>query len=491
MPKGKSVVIKLEDLLEGKTTYTIGFGNSVVDNNEGNPIKNLQLVFSTGSNLDTLSVDGFLFDAQTLKVPDGVKVMLYREQNDSLPYLANPNYYTYADKNGFFRVPNVPSGDYKLVAITDKNDNLRYDQSAELVGFSSTRITARRKQPIDSVTRSTPDGKLPIVRMFTEEPINLTLLEATRPKADLVKLIFSKRNPELPKMVVAGIEKDPLVIEHSKNNDTVLFWISNTSIIKSDTLTALLTYLNTGEKRQLDYKTKEVKLVFETPKEKSEKNKEIKKVPGFNPTFSGIIEGVVPSIGVDLVFTNPPTINDLSKITFSAKTEKDSLAQIFTLEKTSRPRTLRLNVDWKENTKYFYKILPGAFSSAMGLVNDTIVGTLNVAKKEDFGTIILKPNGVEMPIIVQIVSEKGSLFTELFLNSDATVTVDYIPEGNYKMKLLFDENDNQQWDGGDLVKGIQPELVKYYKPAGAKETIVVKKNWENEIPFNIKEILNN
>ena len=59
------------------------------------------------------------------------------------------------------------------------------------------------------------------------------------------------------------------------------------------------------------------------------------------------------------------------------------------------------------------------------------------------------------------------------------------------MKLLFDENDNQQWDGGDLVKGIQPELVKYYKPAGAKETIVVKKNWENEIPFNIKEILNN
>lgn len=491
MPKGKSVVIKLEDQLDAKTTYTVGFGNSVVDNNEGNPIQNLQLVFSTGSKLDTLAVDGFLFDAHTLKVPEGVKVFIYKDKIDSLPYIANPNYYTYADKNGYFRVPNVPAGEYKLVAVSDKNDNLRYDQNAEQVGYISTPISARAKQPVDSVTKSTSDGKLPILRMFTEDPINLTLLDATRPKSDLVKLVFSKKNPELPKLVFSTMEKDPFVIEHSRNNDTVLFWITNANLIKSDTLKALLTYLYTGEKRVLEYKTKGLELAFESHKEQKDKNKEPKRLPGFNPTFIGVELGVVPTIGVDLTFPNPPTTTDPSRITLSAKTEKDSLAQAFTIENTTLPRSLRLNVDWKENTKYFYTILPGAFVSASGIENDTIIGTINVALKENFGTIILKATGIESPVILQFISDKGILFSELSLKSDANVILDYIPEGSYKLKILFDENDNQHWDGGDLIKGIQPEMVKYYRSTDEKEIFVVKKNWENEIPLDLKKILNN
>lgn len=490
MPKGKAVVIKLENPLDAKTTYTVGFGDCVVDNNEGNPIKNLQLVFSTGTNLDTLAVEGFLTDAYNQTVPSDVKVLLYKEQDDSLPYLKNPNYYAYPSKSGFFRVPNVPAGNYKLIAIADKNDNLRYDQGTEMVGFTNTPIKARVKQPIDTVTRSTSEGKLPLVSMFTEQPVNLTLMEATRPKADLVKLIFSRRNPELPKISIPGVSADQIAIEHSRNNDTILFWILNSDQIKQDSIKATLTYLYTSEKRILEYKTQEVALGFEASKSgKGGNNKKDKnKAPLFDPTLTGIGDGVIPAVGVEFNFATPPVKFDVSKIMFSAKTAKDSLLQPFTLAKTDKPRSLKLNISWKDSTTYFYKILPGAFVSAGGLENDTIVGRINVAKKEDFGTLIFKTTGINKPVVLQLLS-KGKLYKEFPMKSDGTLTVDYVPADTYTLKIIFDDNDNQQWDSGNLLKKIQPEMVMVYKPSGSKGTFVVKKNWENEIVLNINDIL--
>lgn len=490
MPKGKSVVIKLEKPLDEKTTYTIGFGDCIVDNNEGNPIKNLQLVFSTGANLDTLAVEGFLTDAFNQTVPADVKVFLYKEQDDSLPYLKNPSYYAYPDKSGFFRVPNVPKGSYKLIAIADKNDNLRYDQGAELVGYTDTPIQASVKQPIDSATRSTPAGKLPLVSLFTEEPVNLTLVETTRPKADLVKLIFSRRNPELPKINITGVSKDQIAIEHSRNNDTVLFWILNSDQIKQDSIKATLTYLYTSEKRILEYKTQEVALSFEINKSgKGDNNKNDKnKAPLFDPTLTGISNGVIPAVGVEFNFATPPVRFDVSKVLFTAKTEKDSLVQPFTLEKTDKPRSLKLNINWKDSTTYFYKILPGAFTSASGNENDTLIGRINVAKKEDFGTLIFKNSGVKKPVILQLLA-RGKIYKEFPIKSDGTLTVDYVPADTYSLKIIFDDNDNQQWDSGNLLKKIQPEMVKFYKPTGSKGTFIVKKNWENEIVLDINDIL--
>ena len=50
---GKKAIIKLEDELLPNTTYTIDFTDAIVDNNEGNPLENFSISFSTGDNLDT------------------------------------------------------------------------------------------------------------------------------------------------------------------------------------------------------------------------------------------------------------------------------------------------------------------------------------------------------------------------------------------------------------------------------------------------------
>ncbi|MEN6589404.1 MAG: Ig-like domain-containing protein, partial [Proteiniphilum sp.] len=55
---GRKAVVELKDELLPNTTYTIDFTDAIADNNEENPIENFVYSFSTGDQLDTLSISG-------------------------------------------------------------------------------------------------------------------------------------------------------------------------------------------------------------------------------------------------------------------------------------------------------------------------------------------------------------------------------------------------------------------------------------------------
>ena len=55
LPQGsvsKQLIIKIADTLKANTTYSFNFGESIIDNNENNVLKNFKYVFSTGTALD-------------------------------------------------------------------------------------------------------------------------------------------------------------------------------------------------------------------------------------------------------------------------------------------------------------------------------------------------------------------------------------------------------------------------------------------------------
>ena len=54
----KKLFISFIDSLQENTTYTINFGNSIVDNNEGNEMNFFSYTFSTGPTLDSLFIKG-------------------------------------------------------------------------------------------------------------------------------------------------------------------------------------------------------------------------------------------------------------------------------------------------------------------------------------------------------------------------------------------------------------------------------------------------
>jgi len=59
----KVLKIKILDTLKDNTTYSFNFGNSILDNNEGNLFPNYKYVFSTGSYIDSLTLKGTAIDA--------------------------------------------------------------------------------------------------------------------------------------------------------------------------------------------------------------------------------------------------------------------------------------------------------------------------------------------------------------------------------------------------------------------------------------------
>jgi hypothetical protein len=53
----KTITIKIKDTLQPNTTYNLNFGQSIEDNNEGNPYQQFKYVFSTGTYIDSLKLN--------------------------------------------------------------------------------------------------------------------------------------------------------------------------------------------------------------------------------------------------------------------------------------------------------------------------------------------------------------------------------------------------------------------------------------------------
>jgi hypothetical protein len=100
--KLKTVSVKLKDTLEPNTTYTINFGNSIRDINEGNILRNFSYSFSTGSSIDSMECSGIVKLASNGKVDSTLIVMLHRNLDDSAVAKERPRYISHIDTGGHF-----------------------------------------------------------------------------------------------------------------------------------------------------------------------------------------------------------------------------------------------------------------------------------------------------------------------------------------------------------------------------------------------------
>ncbi|MEO8516841.1 MAG: Ig-like domain-containing protein, partial [Flavobacterium sp.] len=117
LPQGgasKYLTIKINDTLKANTTYSFNFGESIVDNNEGNVLPQLKYVFSTGALIDSLTVEGIIKDSYEKETDSFVNVMLYEvdeKYNDSIIYKQTPRYITNTlDSLKTFKIENVKAG---------------------------------------------------------------------------------------------------------------------------------------------------------------------------------------------------------------------------------------------------------------------------------------------------------------------------------------------------------------------------------------------
>jgi hypothetical protein len=147
--KLNTVTVKLRDTLEPNTTYTINFGKTIKDVNEGNPLKNFTYIFSTGPYIDSLEFTGNVLLAETGVTDTTLTVLLHKTNIDSALIKEKPRYVAKLDSRGNFHFKNLPPGTFYAYALKDEGGSYRYMSKTQLFAFSDSAVViGRNTKPI-------------------------------------------------------------------------------------------------------------------------------------------------------------------------------------------------------------------------------------------------------------------------------------------------------------------------------------------------------
>ncbi len=442
----KYILLKIKDTLQKKTTYTINFGNAIVDNSEGNILKQFKYVFSTGTFIDSLQVSGTVKDAFKKKVESTISILLYAIDStyrDSIIYKKKPNYITNILDTTAFSITNIKEGKYLLIALQDASSNMHYDQKEDKIAF------------LDSGIRLPSDSSYNL-RLFKEKPI----FKLKKPE-EISKnhSIIGFEGDFLETSVVAVSDKKqtpvPFFSYRDRLTDSIHIWYKD---VKTDTL---IFNLKTQDSLQSFFVRHRAKEVDSLQLVRSSRQT----LPLRDSLF------VLSNIPIEKI--------DKKYITFI---DKDSTSIPFQISKSPLQDKFQIVFKKQYSTNYYLNLYPKAVTDFLGHVNDTLSISFNTKKPEDYGEINLKLKRQEnTPVILELFTDKGVLVSRDYVEQDKTLKYTLLTPSKYYFRAILDTNRNKKWDSGNFLKRRQPEKVIYY----AKE-IEVRANWVISEEFIVK-----
>ncbi len=367
--KLKNVYINLKDSLLPNTTYSINFGNSIKDINEGNIAKNKTYVFSTGKKIDTYSIRGSVIVAKDASIDSTLIAILNNNLTDTAVYKTKPQYVSKLDGEGRFYFNYLPDTVFNLFIIPN-NYSKKYDDSTKLFGFLNTTIKAKENN----------ESHVVYVFQQYEEPL---------------KTIPSSKTSE-------GREKKKLSFTTNISNGR--FDILDTTIVLTSN-----TVLNN-----------------------------------------------INAQTIQIVDSNFIALKNL-------KLDSDtSFTKI----------TIQSNFDFK--TKYYIIIKTDALTDSSKLLTskkDTLAFT--TFSEEDYGKLKFRVN--QSTTNEKLLIYKDDVLLNTF-SLTKQINLKLYKPGEYKLRILKDENSNGVWDAGNYKLKKQPEKV-----IAIKNKLIVKANWDNEL----------
>ncbi|RFN59004.1 Ig-like domain-containing protein [Marixanthomonas ophiurae] len=444
----KTLRIQIDDTLKENTTYSINFGQSIVDNNEENPFEYYKYVFSTGSYIDSLTVNGRVQDAVLPNPEIPTTVMLYEANeayNDTLVYSEKPKYITTTkDSTGIFEITNVKEGKYLLMALKESNNDYTFQPGSDKIGVAKNFITL----PSDSTYTLT---------LFKETPEYLI----ARPKYQAKNHILFGYEGIADSLQVELLSEVPADFEYKTyrdlKKDTLHYWFKPE--VENDSLLFLA-----KNNRFTDTLSVRIKELYKD-----------------SLNISAINAGtVLPKDTLKLLVNTPfesintekITILDNDSLNIEPKTainKKYNIAQLFF------PKT--------EGKTYQVQLLPGAITDFYEATNDTLNYTLRTKVISDYGTLnITMENLKQFPVIIQLVDSKFKVIAEEYVTELKPILFENINPGKYYVRVIFDENENEKWDTGSFLNRQQPERILYYP-----SQLEVRANWSLNETFILTE----
>lgn len=516
---GKKIQVSLVDSLKPNTTYTIDFSDAISDNNENNPMGNYTYSFSTGEQIDTMQVAGYVLEAENLEPIKGILVGLYADQADSAFKTKPMLRVSRTDSRGRFVIKGVAPGSYRIYALQDMDGNYMFSQKSEKLAFNHEIIVPSSKpdvrqdttwvdslhiKSIDRVgyTHFLPDNV--VLKAFTELQTDRMFLKAERKEANNFSLFFSYGDSILPSIKGLNFdERDAFILEASQKKDTLTYWLRDTALVNQDTLMLQLSYRMTDStgvlKNQTDTleilskdtyakRQKRLKKEWEDWQKKQEKKK--KKGDSYDsvmpPKALELKVGLASQLDPDknIVFTVPTPLAtaDTALIHLYAKHDTLWYRSNFEIEPIDR-RNYLLRGEWRPDIEYSLELDSAAFVDIYGTASKALKQGFKVSSLDEYGTLLVNITNMDddYPLIVQLLNGQDQVVKETkAINGVAEFY--YLKPEKYYLRLIVDSNGNGIWDTGDYDKDLQAEDVYYYP-----SVIECKAKWDITESWNPKE----
>ena len=187
--------------------------------------------------------------------------------------------------------------------------------------------------------------------------------------------------------------------------------------------------------------------------------------------FSGEQDLLEPLV---LTFQNPLKSVVLDSVVLSDTNYKPIKAPQFIIDSTRKKLTATYS--WTPDQTLNLFVFTGAFEDSNGLkLKKTDTLTFKTKNTNQYGSLKINFNNLDLakhPLLQFLSGQELKYKFALISNVWKT---DLMAPGDYEIRILYDENNNGQWDPGNYQNKIQPE-----KGIVLPQKISIKADWENE-----------
>ena len=501
--KGKGVVITFESDLDSNRTYTLDVTNAIADNNEGNMFPGFTLVFSTGSEIDSMMVTGIVQDCNNLEPLKGATVMLYKDQADSAIFLQRPDAAVKTDKWGFFCLRNIQDTVYRMYAIIDENNNNKYDPDAEKIAFIDTVI-----RPVVVVNDSLPElQKYDMedtlsclarnteyeLNIFKEKPSMQMIVNRERVGDRTSYVTFMAPYAQVDSLWIKGVKPENIITQFNVIQDSLEIWVNDPKP-QPDTFYVSVRYMKTDTLGMLNSAVDEFKLI--NPNRKTFGKSSKKDIKHEDTTAVVKIEAApetVEQYGFVMEFKYPiveSAFDSLKFISINPKQEESTAGYTVTQDTVNlRKYIVRPKDKMQVGYEYKLKLPHRKFRDINGFYNDSTEVKVSLPKDDKLSTMNLVLTNVNNKYIVDLLNEKrSSVLRSYVIENDQTLIFPYLKKGKYSIRITEDLNKNGIVDTGNLLEHRQPEKVRFYKLEDGTFLIDVPEMMEIDQNIDLQEM---
>ena len=120
------------------------------------------------------------------------------------------------------------------------------------------------------------------------------------------------------------------------------------------------------------------------------------------------------------------------------------------------------------------EIDPGGIKDIFGISNDSMRVKFKTGRPSDYCSVFLSLQNVKRyPVIVDLINDRGMIVGKAYASGPQELEFRNLEPARFKVRLIYDDNENGKWDTGNFLELLQPEEVYYFK-----NVIEAKANWE-------------